>query len=123
MHKHSRGYKIALISFGAAFLITAIAVSATAQMNSKNEPITGITQPGNTTTGACYVGGCSAEICSDQPDMVSNCMYRPQFACYKSTGAKCERQSTGNCGWTETEALAMCIKNADAETMGVEMPQ
>ncbi len=61
-------------------------------------------------TGACYTGGCSNEICSDSPDMVSTCIYRSEFACYKN--AKCERQTNGTCGWTETAALRSCLNNS-----------
>lgn len=55
----------------------------------------------------CYVGGCSGQICSDQPDAVSTCEYRAEYACYKQ--ATCERQSNGQCGWTQTTALASCL--------------
>lgn len=57
--------------------------------------------------GKCYVGGCSSQICSDQPDTPSTCEYREQYACYKT--AVCERQKTGQCGWTDTAALRMCL--------------
>lgn len=62
--------------------------------------------------GGCYVGGCSSETCSDKQDMMSNCMYRPEFACYKT--AVCERQATGKCGWTDTPVLQACIRDAGA---------
>lgn len=55
----------------------------------------------------CYVGGCSGNVCSDQPDAVSTCEYRAEYACYKT--ATCERQTTGQCGWTQTAALTMCL--------------
>jgi hypothetical protein len=29
-----------------------------------------------TTAGKCYVGGCSSEVCSAEPDVASNCIYR-----------------------------------------------
>ncbi|MES2214141.1 MAG: hypothetical protein V4465_01995 [Patescibacteria group bacterium] len=61
-------------------------------------------------SGGCYVGGCSSEVCSDQPNMVSNCLYTESYACYKT--ATCERQATGQCGWTNTPTLAMCLANA-----------
>jgi hypothetical protein len=61
-------------------------------------------------SGGCYVGGCSSQICSDDPGVVSDCMYRKEYACYKT--AKCERQSNGQCGWTETAELKMCLANA-----------
>jgi hypothetical protein len=60
--------------------------------------------------GACYVGGCSSELCSDKPGTVSNCIYRSEFACYKET--KCERQVSGQCGWTQTDAFKVCLTNS-----------
>ncbi|MFA7193817.1 MAG: hypothetical protein WC087_02790 [Candidatus Paceibacterota bacterium] len=61
----------------------------------------------------CYVGGCSSEVCSDRDDVATNCMYREEFACYQT--AKCERQSTGKCGWTETNELKVCLQNSRPE--------
>lgn len=58
---------------------------------------------------ACYIGGCSGEICSDQKDMASNCIYREEFACYRNS--TCERQAGGACGWTDTAALKACLLN------------
>jgi hypothetical protein len=55
----------------------------------------------------CYVGGCSSQLCSDDPGVVSTCEYREEYACYRT--AKCERQSSGMCGWTQTEELKMCL--------------
>lgn len=69
----------------------------------QNTPV--VTDP----QGKCYVGGCSAQVCSDQPDMASTCEYRAEYACYKT--AKCERQASGQCGWTPTQTLAMCLAN------------
>jgi len=60
--------------------------------------------------GSCYVGGCSMQLCSDRPDMVSTCEYRESYACYK--GATCERQANGACGWTETKELKTCLLEA-----------
>ncbi len=61
--------------------------------------------------GECYVGGCSGQICSDEEGVASNCEYRPEYSCYKKTSV-CERQATGQCGWTETPALNACLDNA-----------
>jgi hypothetical protein len=66
-------------------------------------------------TGKCYVGGCSSEVCSDQPGAVSSCIYRSQYACYHT--ATCERQASGQCGWTPTAELNSCIANADSTTL------
>lgn len=63
--------------------------------------------------GNCYVGGCSGQICSDEPGAISTCEYRAEYACYKT--AKCERQASGRCGWTETSELKMCLDNPPGE--------
>ena len=55
----------------------------------------------------CVIGGCSGEICAEE-EMASACIFNPKFECYKT--ATCERQSDGNCGWTETEKLASCLE-------------
>jgi hypothetical protein len=70
-----------------------------------------LTLPNGTTTESCYIGGCSGEICSDSKDIVSTCIYKEQFACYKS--AKCERQKSGLCGWTESKELQACLQSKE----------
>jgi hypothetical protein len=69
-------------------------------------------------TPVCYVGGCSKEVCSEDPYQVSSCIYKNEFACYKT--ATCERQPTGQCGWTETPALQMCITNASSSDSNIQ---
>jgi len=49
----------------------------------------------------------------DTDNMAGTCEYRERYACYKNAGNICETQSTGNCGWTQTDALQMCIADAD----------
>ena len=49
----------------------------------------------------------------DTSGMAGTCEYRERYACYKNAGNICETQSTGNCGWTQTDALQMCIAEAD----------
>ena len=60
-------------------------------------------------SSACYIGGCSSQICSDQKDIVSTCEYREEYACYKN--AECKRQANGQCGWTETTELKACLND------------
>lgn len=67
-------------------------------------------------SGGCFVGGCSGQICSDQEGIVSTCEYREEYACYKT--AKCERQASGQCGWTQTTALSACLSNSQDKTLG-----
>lgn len=57
----------------------------------------------------CRRTGCSSQICSDQ-DVGSTCEYRPEYACFEK--AKCERQPTGECGFTPNDALKICLANA-----------
>jgi|CXWL01.1.fsa_nt_gi hypothetical protein len=61
------------------------------------------------TSGECFIGGCSNQLCTDKKDMVSTCEYTASYACYKS--AQCKRQSTGQCGWTDTPELRACLLN------------
>lgn len=56
----------------------------------------------------CRKTGCSGQICADE-DMASDCMFRPEYACYRT--ATCERQPDGKCGWTQTPALTQCLQN------------
>ena len=73
--------------------------------------VEGVNKPvaSQTTADGCYIGGCSQQICSDEPDVVSSCEYRSQYACYGS--ATCEKQADGRCGWTETASLKACLGN------------
>ncbi len=64
----------------------------------------------------CYVGGCSSQLCTSEPDMASTCEYREEYACYQT--ATCEVQVTGECGWTETEELKSCRMNAGVQSQG-----
>jgi hypothetical protein len=57
--------------------------------------------------GECFVGGCSGQVCSDNPGVITTCEFRPEYACYQD--ATCERQATGQCGWTETAELQACL--------------
>lgn len=64
-----------------------------------------------TNMGRCYIGGCSSQICSSQEGVISTCEYKEAYACYKT--AKCERQTNGVCGWTNTQELTECLNNAN----------
>ncbi|MDO8619733.1 MAG: Gmad2 immunoglobulin-like domain-containing protein, partial [bacterium] len=58
---------------------------------------------------ACVVSGCSGQICGEE-EMMSSCEFKEAYACYKT--ARCERQTTGTCGWTETAGLKACLDSA-----------
>lgn len=56
----------------------------------------------------CVVGGCSGQVCGEEGSgLVTTCEYREEYACYKK--ATCERQATGQCGWTMTDTLRQCL--------------
>ena len=58
----------------------------------------------------CKITGCNGEICQNAAaeDGFSICIYKEEFACYKS--ARCEVQSNGTCGWTQTSELKACLE-------------
>jgi len=63
-------------------------------------------KPVSREAGGCHVTGCSGQVCSDQ-DVPTDCMYKEEYICYQK--AKCERQITGQCGWTQTKELTLCL--------------
>jgi hypothetical protein len=59
----------------------------------------------------CIIGGCSGEMCLDarSPDMASICLWKEEYSCLKYS--TCERQTAGNCAWTQTPEYLSCLKN------------
>jgi hypothetical protein len=55
---------------------------------------------------ACAKTGCSGQICADH-SMITTCQYEAVYACFQA--ATCERQADGQCGFTQTPALAACV--------------
>lgn len=82
-------------------------LSITPPPETKVEPVTPTPKEPSAT---CYRGGCSGQLCTDEPDMVSTCEYKEEYGCYRD--AICERQANGQCGWTSTPALQMCLAAA-----------
>ncbi len=78
-------------------------------------PVTTSTNPEARTGAGCLISGCGDELCGEQSagPQVSICMVKPQDACYAT--ARCERQSNGACGWTETAALLTCLERPPAQ--------
>lgn len=54
----------------------------------------------------CKPTGCSFQLCSED-DLNTTCEFMPEYECYRS--ASCERQVTGECGWTKTDELTTCL--------------
>ena len=55
----------------------------------------------------CFKTGCSQQVCSDE-EVITTCEWRAEYECYKT--ARCERQSTGKCGFTDTPELRRCLR-------------
>jgi hypothetical protein len=66
----------------------------------------------------CRATGCNGEICASQ-DVASPCVARPEFACYQELGI-CETQPWGECGWTQTPELDLCLSQFDCRASGCE---
>lgn len=80
------------------------------QVTTPTPPPTVIEQP----LGNCIRAGCSGQICIDETTYNENpfattCEFRPEYACYQQ--AACERQTSGSCGFTQTDELTMCLAN------------
>ncbi len=61
-------------------------------------------------TGACEKAGCSGTVCAEpEKQVMTTCEYKAEYACYQS--AACERQTDGQCGWTQSADLVACLAN------------
>lgn len=69
------------------------------------EPLTPVEKSG------CYVGGCSSQVCSDSKDILTTCEWREEYVCYQK--ATCEKQTDGQCGWSDTPELKSCLIEKD----------
>ncbi len=66
-------------------------------------------------TNGCVVGGCSSQLCGEEgEDLVSTCEWTEKYSCYQT--AVCERQPSGQCGWTETAELLACFERTTQST-------
>lgn len=122
--KSNAGSKIALLELADAFIVEGKTITLASVLPLKNSKVTVadaeyrlmfrvvLQNPSVAPVqGKCYVGGCSAQLCTDKPDAVSTCEYRDEYACYQS--AKCERQSNGQCRWTPTATLNACLSTKE----------
>lgn len=61
------------------------------------------------TVPACYVGGCSGQVCSANPNVVTTCAYLEEYACLAQT--QCGNHATGGgCAWDSTPAYLACLE-------------
>ncbi len=57
----------------------------------------------------CATGGCSGEVCGPKisvSNVVSTCMYRPEYSCLKYTSCRCIE---GRCQWELTPEYKACL--------------
>jgi hypothetical protein len=76
------------------------------------DPGTGDEKKPQIVKDGCAVGGCSSQLCGDKDtmdDTATTCEYALEYACYQV--ATCERQSSGQCGWTMTPELTQCLNS------------
>ena len=64
---------------------------------------------GNASQKPCMKTGCSSQVCSDE-EVMTTCEFKPEYECYRK--AACERQKSGDCGFTQTPELVACLKRA-----------
>lgn len=79
----------------------------------KGEPNPGT--PTATVGKGCMLGGCSAQLCVGQgtsASTVTTCEYKESYACYQT--ATCEKQQSGQCGWTQTPKLSQCLISTES---------
>ncbi len=60
----------------------------------------------------CIPAGCSSQLCVPTDvahEIVTTCEWTPLYGCYRK--ATCERQESGQCGWTETPDFTACVEN------------
>lgn len=66
----------------------------------------------NPVAKACVVGGCSSQLCVEESGepLMTTCEFKEVYACYRT--ATCTRQTTGQCGWTDTPELRACVASS-----------
>ncbi|MGB3921927.1 MAG: hypothetical protein WBL19_01420 [Minisyncoccia bacterium] len=100
----------ALLLIGFASLIALAILFTTPMDDKKPAPAPG----GGTKLTLCRATGCSGQICAEE-DLITTCEFREEYACYQN--ARCERQPSGGCGWTETPELRQCLSRSGAQAI------
>jgi len=63
--------------------------------------------------GSCHRAGCSQEVCTDQTDVLTACVYSAQAKCLEK--ATCGRGKDGGCAFALTPAIKKCLAEADRQ--------
>lgn len=57
--------------------------------------------------------GCSGQLCVDKDEtkgLMTTCEWRSSYGCLKKYSV-CKKQKNGECDWTQTIALKLCLKS------------
>jgi len=54
----------------------------------------------------CFTGGCSGQVCSTNPDVITTCEYASYYACFKLTNCGCV---DGRCQWKSNQEFDACM--------------
>jgi len=95
-----------------AILVAAFACGGSQTPESSTAPVPGTSPVEGGASGAaakaCVPSGCSNTVCAEEGSgVVTTCEWKPEYDCYKQ--ATCERQPSGECGWTMTDPLKACL--------------
>jgi eight-cysteine-cluster-containing protein len=108
MHKHLNMFWSACIS---SLLFASSACACKGPSKTETPQVGGHTSAESSagfTGEGCMRSGCSGHLCVPAGDAVmSTCIWKDEYACYKS--ARCEKQTDGKCGWTESNELKSCL--------------
>lgn len=64
----------------------------------------------------CFVGGCSGQICSERPDVVTTCEWAPAYRCVSLS--ECGPFGPGGaCAWKNSESYTRCVRSANEATV------
>ncbi|MBK6847610.1 MAG: hypothetical protein IPG96_08790 [Proteobacteria bacterium] len=64
----------------------------------------------------CYVGGCSGQICSERPDVVTTCEWAPTYRCVSLS--ECGPFGPGGtCAWKNSDSYTRCVRSANEATV------
>jgi hypothetical protein len=98
---------------GITFLVAAACGGSQSEPAPPAEPAPVEQTPAEPAAGGCVPQGCSNTVCAPEgAGVVTTCIWKDEFACYKT--ATCERQPSGDCGWTESAELTACLANPPA---------
>ncbi len=62
----------------------------------------------------CFIGGCSGELCTSDPEAMSTCEELPGAICLQKEGVSCELVA-GKCQWVLSAQSAECFLDIEQQ--------